>query len=362
MKIKLKDIVLKYSMDNKIILRYNSELIEIEDEEGDISYLFYLLNLVLDESEIISRYIDKYQNSGNKIYEYLNTLKDLSVIEYIYECDFDDYTQTRWSRNFDFFSSLSRFGINKYECQKEIFNAKICLLGCGGLGSHILYELAATGFKNITIVDFDKIELSNLNRQILYKESDIGKSKVHTAHKNILDFNPNIKINSIEKQLTSEKDISTLIKGHHLVICVADKPRGKIIDWLNKACVKGNIPYINGGLNLARSSFYSVIPYITGCANCWLDSIKGIQKDILSVDISENYDYSSPAPAFSALVAITAGVMVSEAVRIITKIVEPSLTNKLKIYDFRDCEIKTVEKWERNNQCSVCGGELCQAN
>ncbi|THA46495.1 HesA/MoeB/ThiF family protein, partial [Histophilus somni] len=91
-------------------------------------------------------------------------------------------------------------------------------LGCGGLGSHILYELTAVGFLNITIVDFDKIELSNLNRQILYKESDIGKSKVKTACENIKKFSPISNILPIECKIHSKDDILKIIKDHDLVI------------------------------------------------------------------------------------------------------------------------------------------------
>lgn len=196
MKLKLKDIVLKYDFKNTIVLRFNSELIEIDDEFGDIKFLFSLLDGSFNELEIIDIFEKKYQS--NKAIEYLTTLKELSIIEYLYAHNFDNYRTIRWSRNFDFFNALAPFGANKYEYQNKIFNAKICLLGCGGLGSHILYELSAIGIQNITIVDFDKIELSNLNRQILYKEVDIGKTKVNTAKERILEFSPKMTVNAIE--------------------------------------------------------------------------------------------------------------------------------------------------------------------
>lgn len=357
MKLKLKDIVLKYNLNSKIVLRFNSELFEIEDENGDVEFLFSLLNGEYNEYDIIHIFKDKYPQVD--ILEYLETLKELRVIEYVYNSSFNEYYLSRWSRNFDFFDALSPFSSNKFDYQNKIFNAKVCLIGCGGLGSHILYELAAIGVLNITIVDFDKIELSNLNRQILYKESDIGKSKVLTAKNNILSFSPKMNIKAVEKRIYSYEDIFDIIKDHSIVISVADKPRDSIVDWLNKACVKAKIPFINGGLNLARASFYSVIPGKTGCAECWHNSISGgIQKEILNKDIQNKVGYQMPAPAMSPLVSVAAGIMVSEAIKIITGISHPSLTNKLKVFDFLTNDIKNAEEWKLNPNCIVCG-DVC---
>ncbi|TDF40998.1 HesA/MoeB/ThiF family protein [Histophilus somni] len=358
MKIGLKNIVLKYYLENNVILRFNSELIKIEDKYGDIKFLFSLLDGRFDENEACQEFLKVYPHYLNEFNEYMKSLKEMGVIDYIYKNPFDEYKSIRWSRNFDFYEALSTFNHNKYEYQNKIFNARICLLGCGGLGSHILYELTAVGFLNITIVDFDKIELSNLNRQILYKESDIGKSKVKTACENIKKFSPISNILPIECKIHSKDDILKIIKDHDLVICVADKPREKIIDWLNRACIEANTPYINGGLNLARCSFYSVIPNKTGCAECWKNSVLDtIQDDILNIDINDSVDYTKPAPALSALVAIAAGIMVSEAIKIVTNICPPSLSNKLKVFDFLSCEIKTMEHWKIDKECSVCGNK-----
>ncbi|MXP49227.1 ThiF family adenylyltransferase [Pantoea sp. Eser] len=73
----------------------------------------------------------------------------------------------RFSINIEFFNSKLPLGMNKYEIQNTLLDSSVVVLGCGGLGSHIILELAAIGIGNLTIVDFDEIELSNLNRQIL---------------------------------------------------------------------------------------------------------------------------------------------------------------------------------------------------
>ncbi len=68
------------------------------------------------------------------------------------------------------------------------------------------------------------------------------------------------------------EDVAAVIKGHDLVICVVDKPRNKIIYWLNEACVKENIPFITGGVDIRSTVFYMVIPGESGCVACWRKS------------------------------------------------------------------------------------------
>lgn len=146
MKIGLKNIVLKYYLENNVILRFDSELIKIEDKYGDIKFLFSLLDGRFDENEACQEFLKVYPHHLNEFNEYMKSLKEMGVIDYIYKNPFDEYKSIRWSRNFDFYEALSTFNHNKYEYQNKIFNARICLLGCGGLGSHILYELTAVGF------------------------------------------------------------------------------------------------------------------------------------------------------------------------------------------------------------------------
>lgn len=185
--------------------------------------------------------------------------------------------QQRFSRNIDFFGSMTQATENKFSYQEKLRDAKVCVLGCGGLGTHILFDLAATGVHHLTIVDFDKIELSNLNRQIL--------------------------------------------------------------------------------LDTRRSVFYSVIPGVTGCVHCWMAAARKHNPLFETISIASKRDditYAAPAPAFVTLVAVTAGMMISEAVKIITQCQPPQLTNKLKEFTFDDLSTAVAETWTRRPDCEVC--------
>ncbi|ECL7455533.1 ThiF family adenylyltransferase, partial [Salmonella enterica subsp. enterica] len=194
------------------------------------------------------------------------------------------------------------------------------------------------------------------NRQILYKNCDIGKSKVLTAKERISEFNPAMKVTTKSLRISSVQDISNIITGHDLVICVADKPRDRMVKWLNEACCGQRIPFINGGLDQRRALFYSVIPGVTGCVECWHSSVPegSVQKQIINTDLATEKDYSAPAPAMSALVSVATGVIVSEAIKLLTGLQPPALSNKSKCFSFDDLTITEAECWSLNPECPCC--------
>lgn len=358
--IKFKTTVLIYpsidEVQNKIVLRYNSELIEFEDTIGDIFCLIELLKLGGQYADIQLAFLSAFPHSP--FTDYMETVDALGLVE---QTDVDsqilsEYDQNRWSRNLEFFNTMLPCSGNKFDVQRRLKEARVCLLGCGGLGSHILFELAALGIENITITDFDTIELSNMNRQILYKDSDIGKAKVFTAKERILEFNPVMNVTTNRLRISSAQNVSDIITGHDLVICVADKPRDKMVKWLNEACCGQRIPFINGGLDQRRALFYSVIPGLTGCVECWHSSIpqSSIQMQIVNTDIVSEKDYSAPAPALSALVSVATGVIISESIKILTGLQPPALSNKSKCFSFDDLTITDAECWSVNPECHCC--------
>ena len=269
-----------------------------------------------------------------------------------------DHDRIRFSRNIDFFGSMAAVGENKFTHQEKLRTARVCVLGCGGLGTHILFDLVALGVHHLTILDFDTIELSNLNRQILYKETDVGMPKVATARRRLLEFNSHLDITAHETRLQSAQDVAGIVRGHDIVICVADKPANYMADWLNEACVEQGVPFISGGLDVRRSVFYSVVPGSSGCGACWLTSARNKSSLVNSVStMAKQHDitYEHPGPALVTLVAVTAGMMVSETVKIITGCQPPQLTNKLKEFTFDDLDVSVAEVWQQNPDCTVCG-------
>ncbi|WP_018693840.1 HesA/MoeB/ThiF family protein [Algicola sagamiensis] len=265
----------------------------------------------------------------------------------------------RWCRNFDFYGSLIPMSENKYEVQDKLRNATVGLLGLGGLGSNILLGLAAMGVKNVVAADFDMIEQSNLNRQILYRQEDVGKEKAPTAEMRIKQFYPGMNTRISRQKFESHEDIERFIEGCDVVIGVADKPRMKMPMWMNQACINRNVTFISGGLNINRGLIYSVTPGKTGCISCWRNQAN-VSNEINEVihghkhETHQTFETPYSSPAFAPLVSVVTGAMLTEAVKVLTGIAEPSFGNKLTQIDFKNFESRVIETWKRSEHCPMC--------
>lgn len=268
----------------------------------------------------------------------------------------DPYEQKRWERNINFFGSYARLGDDKYAMQRRLRDCRVTLLGLGGLGSHLLFDMAAVGIGHIRAVEFDRVELSNLNRQILYREADIGQPKLARAVERIKEFNSRLDIEPVEKRLGSVEDVAAVVEGADVVVCVADRPKTEIIPWVNEACVRAGVPFTTGGLDTQRSIYYTVLPGQTGCVACWRRHVfeTDATSNALLTEKSERRIGGDNA-AFGPLVTMTTGFLLGEVVRLATGVAPPVATDRLMELRFADYATTAVEHWKRREDCEVCG-------
>lgn len=139
--------------------------------------------------------------------------------------------------------------------QDILFDSKVAVVGCGGIGGIAIDLLARTGVGEITIADGDSFEISNLNRQIFSAYSYLGKNKAHIIEKRIKDINPSIKVNIYDKFVDSEESALNLLKGKDLVIDGLDNVLSRI--YLSRAAKDQQIPYVFGAAERTRG--YSTI-------------------------------------------------------------------------------------------------------
>jgi molybdopterin/thiamine biosynthesis adenylyltransferase len=155
--------------------------------------------------------------------------------------------------------------------QKKIKNAKVLIVGMGGLGCPLLIYLANIGIQNIGIIDHDKIELTNLNRQILFSEQDIGKSKVIQAYKKIRQIDKKIKIRIFEKKL-EKKNIKKIFKKFDIICDGTDNFETRLLinDYskiMKKILISGAINKFDG--HLFKFDFRSKSP----CFRCFMSEV-----------------------------------------------------------------------------------------
>jgi bacteriocin biosynthesis cyclodehydratase domain-containing protein len=123
----------------------------------------------------------------------------------------------------------------------------VTILGVGGLGSWTLCGLACAGVGRLRIVDDDAISLSNLNRQLLYRRTDVGQSKVEVAARAVAAFDPSIAIEPVAARIGDVEDAARAIDGADVVVVTADWPIYDLPQWVNRACCVAGVPWIAAG-------------------------------------------------------------------------------------------------------------------
>jgi molybdopterin/thiamine biosynthesis adenylyltransferase len=275
--------------------------------------------------------------------------------------DLDEQSLVRWRRNLGFLESYSSLATSKYELQRRLRDCRIAILGLGGVGSHLLFDLVGMGMRDIRIVDFDSVELSNLNRQILYTENDIGKSKTDVAAQRILDYDSRIKLDVRTGYMGSSEDVLQMIEGRDLILSTADTPKMQIVRWVNQACVTARTTLIAGGVDNRRVVFYTMIPGVTGCVECWKRCVD--ERDKLSADLSakkEEWENSNSdrfpedTSAFGPMVVLYTGLVLGEVVRLATGIAPAMSEGRLMEAHFDDGVVREAESWSRRPDCPIC--------
>ena len=152
-----------------------------------------------------------------------------------------------------------------FEGMEKIRSAKVCIVGAGGIGNPVITQLTAMGVGKIRIVDRDVIEVTNLHRQHLYTDDDIGRVKVEAAAERLRRLNPTVEIEPVPTSVT-KYTAGGLVKDFDIVIDALDSVDARYA--LNDACIKHNIPLIYAGAIGVTGSVCTILPNKSACLRC----------------------------------------------------------------------------------------------
>jgi adenylyltransferase/sulfurtransferase len=226
-----------------------------------------------------------------------------------------------------------------YKGQLKLKKAKVCVVGLGGLGSVAASQLAAMGVGHLRLVDYDIVELSNLQRQLLYGVNHLGYAKVEAANKRLLEINPNIIIDPLPLSLNIE-NAEEIIRDMDIVVDGLDTMTPRYI--LNRTCQKLEIPYIFGAAIMTFGNTTTIIPKQTPCLECFQVNL---DDDLLPK--------CATVGVHPSILNIIASTQVSEVVKIIIG-EKPSLANKILYCDMGNLDFEKIEIAKAEN-CPVCG-------
>ena len=227
---------------------------------------------------------------------------------------------------------LKKIGIRG---QKKIFNSKILIIGMGGLGCPLLTYLAASGAGSVGIVDDDKVEISNLNRQTLFNSSDIGKYKVDRAKVKILKINKKINIRIFKKKLTS-KNIKTIFKSFDIICDGTDNYETRYL--INDYCKKSKKVLISAAISKFDGHLFKFnFKKKSSCFRCFMPEKPLIENNCQTDGI------------FSPVAGILGSLQANEVLKTILGI-KTDLSNKMMIFDSIKTNFRKV-KITRNPKC-----------
>ncbi|MGL4973368.1 MAG: ThiF family adenylyltransferase [Culicoidibacterales bacterium] len=343
---------------NTSVFRIGAQL-GITTEIADIHNQFWILTKLLDGKNSLTKIILEMQ----KLFPLLtpeDVIKGIALLDkegVIEEALITEKVEERYTSNVNYFSRYIDSTNNRFDVQKKINKLNILLLGLGGGGSNILALLAGLGPKKIKIVDYDLIESSNLGRQFLYRECDIGKKKVNVAAKYLKEMNSRIEVEKIDKKIITSEDVLELLEGIDIVICAIDEPPFIIHRIVNKAIVSANIPCIFGASQISRGRIYTVIPYQTGCFDCLnLNFSKNDPQFIEQFIGFRNINFSPPSIAYGPGIFFLTSTIVDELVRITTNYAPPRSLGTQYEVNYEDFSSFTHPSWARfPHECPTCG-------
>ncbi|MGO1298599.1 MAG: molybdopterin-synthase adenylyltransferase MoeB [Vibrio sp.] len=233
---------------------------------------------------------------------------------------------------------LKHFDFDGQEALKE---SRVLIIGAGGLGCASSQYLATAGVGHLTLVDFDRVELSNLQRQVLHHDADIGRYKVDSAVDSLQQLNPHCQVQGIARQLDN-KALSEAIAQHTIVLDATDNVTTR--NQLNELCFAQKVPLISGAA-IRMEGQVSVFTYENANDPCYA---------CLSALFGEDALSCVESGIMAPVVGLIGAVQAMEAIKVIAHIGQP-LSSKLLMLDAMSMSWRTMTLM-KNPQCHICGG------
>ena len=224
--------------------------------------------------------------------------------------------------------------------QQKIGQARALIVGAGGLGSPVAFYLAAAGIGTLGVIDADRVDLSNLQRQVIHHTSDLGRPKVDSAKAKILALNPHVKVDSYQVALNAENALE-IIGRYDIVVDGVDNFPAKFL--INDACYFAGKPLVHGGILRFDGRVFTILPGKTACYRC---VFKEPPPPGMVASCQE-------AGVIGALAGVIGTIQATEVLKLILG-KGRLLTDRFLDYDARITRFREITI-KKNPNCPLCG-------
>ena len=227
------------------------------------------------------------------------------------------------------------------EGQSKLLDSRVLVVGAGGLGAPVIQYLAAAGVGTLGVVDDDVVERSNLQRQVIHGDDDIGRTKVDSAAAFVENLNPDVDVETYETRLTKE-NVEEIVPGHDVVVDASDNFPTRYL--LNDFCRLREIPIAHGAIYKFEGQITTLTPD-GPCYRCLFPEAPepGTVPDCATTGV------------LGVLPGTVGCIQATEAVKLVLDAGE-TLTGRLLFYDAMEMSFETVP-YQQNPECPVCGDD-----
>ncbi|EXG81132.1 HesA/MoeB/ThiF family protein [Cryptosporangium arvum] len=332
---------------------------EVDDPSGAVWTLLESMDGHRDVEQIVSRVRAAHPTeSEESVRAGLGTFVGSGYVEDLGAPDPPELTELdkdRYSRSRAYFRWLDTTPrVRSWEPQVALSRARITLIGLGGTGGTAAMALAASGVAQLRCVDPDVVELSNLNRQVLYGEADIGRPKVEAAADRLAQLNSAVDVVTFQERVTGSADVERLVADCDVLVLSADRPTA-LRRWTNRACLATGTPWVDAGYH---GPMVQVGRYVPGVGACW-ECIRTVDNDhYREIDVNLRDAEPRNEAVADAVAAPTAGISgylaAHHAMALITGV--PSLpAGRIDALNLLAPEATFVRDDPRRPDCPACG-------
>jgi len=222
--------------------------------------------------------------------------------------------------------------------QTKLLNSKVLIIGLGGLGTPVAMYLSAAGVGQLTLVDFDTVDISNLQRQFIHSHHNIGVDKVTSAKQRLQDINPEINYRTINAEL-SVPELQHEISQHDLVLDCSDNFPTRF--RINKACVETATPLVSGAV-IRMEGQISTFDYRQDNQACY---------QCLYGEVGETEDSCTNTGVLAPVAGVIGSLQATEALKLLVGL--PCLTGRLLIFDAKYMQWREI-KLSKDPHCATC--------
>jgi hypothetical protein len=222
--------------------------------------------------------------------------------------------------------------------QERLHGATVVVLGCGGLGTWTLAAFACAGVGRLVLVDDDTVELSNLNRQILFRAADVGRPKVRAAAEALRRFNPATTLVEHRRRLASAADVADVVAGASFVVETADRPMYEMPRWVDRACRRHGVPHISAAQHppIVRIGPLRV-PGRSACHDC-AEAAARERYPLYDELAAFRSARDRPTPTLGTASALVGSLIATEALHLLTGAHEPATLDGSLVFDLSTFE------------------------